>query len=59
MAAHAHHHAPAFQWFEQRFDRFAIGLAGLCVVHCLASSILIALGPRGGLLLNPLFHRSA
>ena len=57
MVAHAHHHAPAFQWLEQRFDRFAIGLSGLCVVHCLASSIFIALAASaGGLLLNPLFH---
>jgi len=57
MIAHAHHHAPAAQWFEQRFDRFAIGLSGLCVVHCLASSIFIALAASaGGLLLNPLFH---
>ena len=39
------------------FDRLAIGLSGLCVVHCLASSILIALmASAGGMLLNPMFH---
>ena len=57
MTAHAHSHSPTFLWFEQRFDRFAIGLSGMCVVHCVASSILIALAASaGGLLLNPLFH---
>lgn len=57
MTAHAHTHSPAFLWIEQRFDGFAIGLSGLCVVHCVASSILIALAASaGGLLLNPMFH---
>src|SRR3954462_11394854 len=57
MTAHAHTHSPTFMWFEQRFDGFAIGLSGLCVVHCVASSILIALAASaGGLLLNPMFH---
>lgn len=38
-------------------DRFAIGLSGLCVVHCLATSVLIALmSTAGGLLLDPVFH---
>ena len=38
-------------------DRFAIGLSGLCVVHCLASAVLLAmLSTLGGTLLNPLFH---
>lgn len=38
-------------------DRFAIGLSGLCVVHCLATSVLIALmSTAGGLLLDPAFH---
>lgn len=57
MTSHVHTQSPAFLWVEQRFDRFAIGLSGLCVVHCVASSILIALAASaGGLLLNPLFH---
>ncbi|ANC87432.1 MAG: MerC domain-containing protein [Sphingomonas aquatilis] len=38
-------------------DRAAIALSGLCVVHCIASAVLLAmLSAAGGLLLNPLFH---
>jgi hypothetical protein len=38
-------------------DRLAIGLSGLCVVHCLASAVLLAmLSTVGGLLLDPVFH---
>lgn len=38
-------------------DRIAIGVSGLCVVHCLASAVLLAmLSTVGGLLLNPIFH---
>ena len=38
-------------------DRLAIGLSGLCVVHCIASSILLVmLSAAGGVLLNPIFH---
>ncbi len=38
-------------------DRIAIGLSGLCVVHCLASAVLLAmLSAAGGMLLNPVFH---
>ncbi len=38
-------------------DRIAIGLSGLCLVHCLASSILVAmLASAGGMLLNPIIH---
>jgi hypothetical protein len=55
MTAHAHH--PAIHWIESRFDGFAIGLSGLCVIHCVASSVFVALAASaGGLLLNPLFH---
>jgi len=49
--------SPTVRWIEQRFDNMAIGLSGLCVVHCIASSVFIALASTaGGLLLNPLFH---
>jgi hypothetical protein len=35
----------------------AIGLSGLCLVHCLASTIMLAmLASAGGLLLNPAIH---
>ena len=38
-------------------DRVAIGLSGLCLVHCLASAILVAmLASAGGMLLSPVIH---
>jgi hypothetical protein len=38
-------------------DRVAIGLSGLCLVHCLASAVLIAMiSTAGGLLLSPMIH---
>jgi multisubunit Na+/H+ antiporter MnhG subunit len=38
-------------------DRVAIGLSGLCLVHCLASAIFVAvLASAGGMLLNPAIH---
>jgi hypothetical protein len=38
-------------------DRFAIGLSGLCLVHCLATSVFLALiASAGGLLVSPHVH---
>jgi hypothetical protein len=38
-------------------DRLAIGLSGLCVVHCLGTSLLVALAASaGGLLVSPHVH---
>lgn len=38
-------------------DRIAIWLSGLCVVHCLATAVLLALmSAAGGLLLDPVIH---
>ena len=38
-------------------DRLAIGLSGLCLVHCLASAVFVALlASAGGMLLNPRIH---
>ena len=38
-------------------DRIAIAISGLCLVHCLASAILVAmLASAGGMLLNPAIH---
>lgn len=38
-------------------DRIAMALSGLCLVHCLASAILVAmLASAGGMLLNPHIH---
>lgn len=57
MTAHAHTHAPAFAGLEGQLDRWAIGVSGLCAVHCVASTVLLALASTaGGLLLNPLIH---
>jgi hypothetical protein len=40
-----------------RLDRFAIGLSGLCLVHCLGTAILVGmLSAAGGFLGNPLIH---
>jgi hypothetical protein len=39
------------------FDRMAIGLSGLCLVHCVASAIFVALlASAGGMLLDPRIH---
>ncbi|MDB5676170.1 MAG: hypothetical protein JWM65_3152 [Sphingomonas bacterium] len=56
MTAHAHTHSAAFHWVEARFDRFAIGLSGLCAIHCVASSVLLALAASAGGLLDPRIH---
>jgi hypothetical protein len=38
-------------------DRIAIGLSGLCLVHCLASAVFVALlASAGGILLSPVIH---
>jgi hypothetical protein len=38
-------------------DRWAIGLSGLCLVHCIASAVLVtALASAGGALLHPAVH---
>lgn len=40
-----------------RLDRMAIGLSGLCLVHCLTTSVLFALlASAGGLLGAPIIH---
>ena len=38
-------------------DRLAIALSGLCLVHCLATAIFIALlASAGGILVSPVVH---
>jgi hypothetical protein len=38
-------------------DRLAIGLSGLCLVHCLATSVILALiASAGGMFLSPMVH---
>ena len=40
-----------------RIDRIAIGLSGLCLVHCLATAVLLGLlSAAGGVLGSPLIH---
>ena len=40
-------------------DRLAIGLSGLCLVHCVASAVLLTLlASASGLLLHPIFHEA-
>ena len=39
------------------YDRLGIVLSGLCLVHCLASAVFVAmLASAGGLLLDPIIH---
>jgi len=40
-------------------DRAAIGLSGLCLVHCIASAVLVLmLASAGGLLVDPRIHEA-
>ena len=40
-----------------RLDRYAIGLSGLCLVHCVATTVLLALvASAGGFLGAPIIH---
>lgn len=38
-------------------DRLAIGLSGLCLVHCIASAVLVVVAASAaGMLLDPVIH---
>jgi MerC mercury resistance protein len=42
---------------NQTLDRWAIGLSGLCLAHCVASAVALTfLASFGGALLHPAFH---
>ena len=42
---------------DRVIDRVAIGLSGLCLVHCIASAVMVAaLAAGGSFLLDPIFH---
>ena len=46
-----------FGGFFERVDRMAIGLSGLCMVHCLATAVTLGLlASAGGLLGSPWIH---
>ena len=43
--------------WSDRLDRLAIGLSGLCLVHCIATSVALALmSAAGGMLFSHVFH---
>jgi hypothetical protein len=41
---------------DTRFDRIAIGVSGLCLVHCLTTTILLTIISSAGGLLSPVIH---
>jgi hypothetical protein len=42
---------------NSRLDRIAMGLSGLCAVHCVATAVLLGvLASAGGLLGQPIIH---
>ncbi len=42
---------------QGRLDQLAIGLSGLCLVHCLATAVVLGLiASAGGLLGQPIIH---
>jgi MerC mercury resistance protein len=44
-------------WKTWRWDGLGLSVAGLCLVHCLATSvILVFLASAGGILLDPAIH---
>lgn len=44
-------------WKKWRWDGFGIAIAGLCLAHCLATSvILLMIASAGGYLLDPVVH---
>ena len=48
---------PAIANRRHQLDRWAMGLSGLCVAHCLASSIFFAvMASAGSVFLHPLVH---
>lgn len=53
----AHVLAPRFwEQVDSRFDRLAIGLSSLCLAHCVASTVLLALASAAGAFLHPAIH---
>lgn len=48
---------PLLTTSNHRLDHYAIGLSGLCLVHCLATAVLLGLvSAAGGMLGNPVIH---
>ena len=48
---------PQLTIFNGRLDRMAIGLSGLCAVHCVATAVFLGLlASAGGILGQPIIH---
>jgi hypothetical protein len=44
-------------WTKWRWDGLGLSIAGLCLVHCLTTTILLVfIASAGGLLLDPVIH---
>lgn len=44
-------------WQKWRWDGLGLSIAGLCLLHCLITMVLLtALASAGGALLNPMIH---
>ncbi len=57
MATH-HSSSPIRGALRRRLDHVGIGLGGLCILHCLATLLIVsALGLGGHFLLAPAIHR--
>ena len=49
----------AYVWKSWRWDGLGLSIAGLCLVHCLATSVaLVFLASAGGVLLDPVIHEA-
>lgn len=42
--------------FDARLDRIAMGVSGLCLVHCITTTVLLTVISSAGGLLNPAIH---
>lgn len=46
-------------WQKWRWDGLGLSIAGLCLFHCLITTILLAIfASGGGVLLNPMIHEA-
>ena len=44
-------------WQKYSWDGLGLGLAGLCLVHCLATSVFfVIVASAGGILVDPIIH---
>ncbi len=50
---------PTLHAHAWRLDRFAMGLSGLCAVHCLATALLVGMfSSVAGLFASPIIHEA-